>query len=737
MIEGNPLEEALESPQDDQQEQAQQDPLEGREDLQKALYRLAQKVAGYDKYARRQEVMDVRQQRFYWRGVQYIWWNEQAGYFVAAPQSGTQLTVGGTDVDMPRYTDAYEIYAPFGRALIAAFTQNQPGVRFQAEDPTDGADITAKTEAEKYRHYFDRSNDNKKLQQDMARLYCTDARCITYTYWDEEEQKEKTQVYGVLESKVPITARDIKGWNYCILSGETDIDLAKEKYPDKAEKIKSGPSGIGESDYERFARLGVLQGSRSQFQTGEAYSHLVTEHYVFFRPAAFRSITRDKKSGKPDEQMAQELRDIFPGGACVTFIGETYVTSRAQDMDRCLAVSFPLPGDGMARPSMLRPCVTVQDAVNDALNLWKEIYDYMIPVTYMNCGWNDINALRTQMSEPGNHMPFKKQPGESMEDQFYRESPAAVSPDFMEYVQFLVGNFAQFVTGALPALFGGGDKDNQTKGGIAMMREQALGQMSLPWGSMQSHFAIIYGQAAQIAAEMRGDKTVSFDLPEERGANKVQSLNFAALGGNILCYPDTDTSFPETYSAKRAVMFQFMQMAGPEAIQFLMTPNNMEVMKDLLGIEELENPQQEACEQQRIENEKLTKEAPMPDMEGFMKAIVANKVGDMMGQATGQPPQMQPPLDPNQFLKSSVPIDVEMDDHVSHANEGKRVMASPAGQQMKVENPQGFQNLRLHTLEHLKAAAAQMMPPPMMPGAMPPHPAGPPPGTGAGQGAAA
>src|ERR1700721_1524688 len=60
------------------------------ENLQKALKDLLRKALQREMYARRQEVMESRKQRFYDRGIQYIYWDYGAWGF--AP-----LTAGPTN----------------------------------------------------------------------------------------------------------------------------------------------------------------------------------------------------------------------------------------------------------------------------------------------------------------------------------------------------------------------------------------------------------------------------------------------------------------------------------------------------------------------------------------------------------------------------------------------------------------------------------------------------------------
>lgn len=716
-----------------QEDSTESDPLANREDLQQALKELVIRFYKYDAISRRQEVMDTRKQRFYWRDVQYIWWNEGKGAFFSAPQAGMPYTYQNTSIEMPRYCDVYNVFTPCAEIILSAFTQNPPGVRFQAADPKEGQDIAAKVNAEKYRHYFDRQNDNKKLQQDIGRFYLLDSRVVTVTRFDEQKGHTVTRAFGTLESKVAIQARHRSETPYCFIQFEREACDAKAEHPEFADKIKAGTCKIG-SDYEHLARLGVLQGGSYLFAS-ESEQHLVTESWCWLRKSAFAELEKQTSSGAPaslkDKKTAEELAEMFPDGCYVQFEGDTYVLSRSEDMDSHVEISFPSPGDGMSRPSMMHKAVPVQDNVNDSMNLWKEVYDFTIPVTWMNTDWADIQALRMQMSEPGNHLPFKTPPGTPMQDNFFREPPSEVSGDFIQYLEMITGNLLQFITGAVASLFGGSMEDQKTARGYSMARDQAMGRLGIAWGALQRHFASIYQQAVAEEAKHR-EGEINVEIPGQSGESKVDSLDFGALGsGNVLCYPDTDSSFPETFSAKRQSFMQFIQLAGPAAMQMINTPNNLEVTRDMIGLEELEIPGQEACEKQRAEITVLLQESTVPEAKKVDAALMATAAASATGQ---QPPEVQPEA----VMQSTVEVDPIFDLHQFEFQEVQRWLNSPDGRRMKSENPSGWANVRQHGLEHkeimdqqaaqqamqaMAGAAAHAAPPHQQPQNPPAHPA--------------
>ena len=183
-------------------------------ELQTALKSLLRKALQRELYARRQEVMEARRQRFYDRGVQYIYWDFSSWGFAPLSSTGS-----GNPNQESSYEDVYNIYHPFLRALCASLTANSPGAHVEPRTNRT-ADTVASEDADKYREFLEQANDIKQVQLDVARLQCTDGRIIIEVQKASPDIKfgvdekgepldaEILDINGVLESKVPITQND-------------------------------------------------------------------------------------------------------------------------------------------------------------------------------------------------------------------------------------------------------------------------------------------------------------------------------------------------------------------------------------------------------------------------------------------------------------------------------------------------------------------------------------------------
>ena len=697
------------------------------EDMQEAGAALITFFMMQDRFVRRREIMDVRKARFFDRGDQYIYWNDTSQMYVTG-EAGGSLTINSQSVDMPRYMDVYDIYSAYEETLTSVLSQNPPGVNFEPDDYMDEVDITAAQTAEKFRHHIDRVNDRKRLQTDIARLFSTDGRVVALTELVENKDKfgvddqgnpkvePITTPHGVLETKLPILSNYQCEMPYIFFNDELDVSYAKERYPNAAQKIKEGNETLGESAYERLARLGVLQGTKHRIQASDSFNHLTSRHRCFVRPSGYHRI--------PDPDMRQKFRQVFPDGFYGTYCGTVYCESENVSMDDMVAIAHARKGDGQNRPGLLTPLIPLQETFNDLMNLWHEIYDYCVPTIWMD-KTIDIQALREQVSEPGNHQSAPGKPGQPLSDLFWPEPESQVPPELIEALNYLSGQLAQFITGALPALFGGPMEDQKTAKGYQMARDQAMGRIGLPWSAMQELYAAIYKQGILLVArhESADDRTVSVLAGEGRQQQKV-ILNIKDLTkGKFHCFPDQDTNFPETTTSQRQLVMVLQQMAvgSPQLQAILSVPDNVEKQLEILGIPDWMVPAAEARDQQLREIEELLTQPPIPPSpEEMMQASEQFGIATGMAHGAGLPPP--PPPDPKKLMeslsKSSVPIDEQYDLHQVHYQEVQNWLASSKRiEEEEKGNLMGIENVRLHGIAHFKVMQAQLasMPPPPPP----------------------
>jgi hypothetical protein len=277
-----------------------------------------------------------------------------------------------------------------------------------------------------------------------------------------------------------------------------------------------------------------------------------------------------------------------------------------------------------------------------------------------------------------------------------QEQVAQLPPELVQNIDRLL-SLAQFTSGDLPSLYGDGTPDQETASGQKMLSDQAKGQLSPAWGGLQWLFAGTYEIGVVLAAKMLGDRD---SVAIQGGPTGQQQFNPAAiLDGVFGCYPNTDSSFPETMADQRAslqsVLSQLGQGEQGQAIVF--HPDNLKLIKQYSGLENLVIPGAEARDKQLREIEQMLKEPPVPDqtkVPEWQQAV-------QQAQATGQ----QPPEIP---VTSSVPIG-KYDYNQAELDKCIEWLSSTACfEEQQKGNSQGVMNVQLHADLHeaaIKAAA--------------------------------
>jgi hypothetical protein len=136
---------------------------------------------------------------------------------------------------------------------------------------------------------------------------------------------------------------------------------------------------------------------------------------------------------------------------------------------------------------------------------------------------------------------------------------------------------------------------------------------------------------------------------------------------------------------------ELLQNPNEQMHRIIADPNNIKNLQDAIGITNFHIPGEDDREKQLDEIKELMIGAPTP-----------------MGMPTEQVDEMgQPmPMNPDEMeMESSVPIEPLVDDHEVHAAVCRRFLVSEGGRQLRVENPDGYQNILLHMQAHMMLIA--------------------------------
>ena len=715
------------------------------DDLQKKLEAVVIKLQDQEMYDRRIEVLMDRILRFYYDGTQHVYPNWATGVYQVGTSGGYVDIGNGQQVQCPQFMGAYNIFRARWRTMDAVLTQNPPGVGFVADKPGDSESIEAQETAEGFWMLFDQAEKGgqiKRIQKRISYMMGMSGRVISWTHTvkskarfgvnDEGEPRsmETADIYGTMGSKLPIVCKCWAEAPYCFLFDDKNQLTLKAENDWIRDKVVAGEPSIGETDWNRFARIGVKQAKKGFFLTGLALNYLTTEMNGFLRPEVFQDKLFDPAYPGADENDVRDdgtpftYRDkflqLFPDGCHLKWIGKTYSESWNECPDDAIDVAFPDERNGMTGGALMEFMKVVQDTYNDYMNAKRENYETGWSVTYFRGSDEDYQAISNQRSRPNDYILLKEGPPdqEINKQVIYREEPAEPPGGFDEAIEELRGTVSQDITGALPALQGSA-KASQTASGQAMDRSQAMGMLGPAWGNMQIMFAGIAEKAARLASK-NPDHGTEIAVVTEDGSNvtvKLERLKKGKFHSHV-----SDSSFPETTAAKRANLADLIKMAAasPVGQTLFESPDNWEEFMELNGNPDLEFIPAIAAKKQSRELEILLREAPqVPTPEEITQAAQQHAQQSIQAEAQGlpvepfQPPQPKPSLMPeaddyHQWESAKCQIYLSSEDcwlrmNVPQPTEGE------APDQALQKAALGIQNVRLHKAVHDQFLQQQQM----------------------------
>ena len=709
------------------------------------LEAVVRKLQDQEMYDRRIEVLLDRIMRFYYDGVQHVYPNWATGVYQVGTAGGYVDIGNGQNVQCPMFMGAYNIFRARWRSLDAVLTQNPPGVGFAADHPQESESIEAAETAEGFWEMFDQAEKGgqvKRIQKRVSYMMGMSGRVVSWTKTlkskarfganddGEPRSMETAEIYGTMESKLPIVCKSWADSPYCFLFDDKNVLTLKAQNEWIRSKVTAGEASIGESDWNRFARIGVKQAKKGFFLTGLALNYLTTELNGFLRPEVFEDKLFDPAYPGADENDVREdgktftYRDkflqLFPDGCHVKWVGKTYSESWNECPDDAIDVAFPMERDGLTGGALMEPMKVIQDAYNDYMNAKRENYETGWSVTYFRGNDEDYAAISNQRSRPNDYVLLKEGPPdqEIAKSVIHREDPAAPPEGFDQAIEELRGPVSQDITGALPALQGTSNKET-TASQQAMDRSQAMGMLGPSWASMQIMFSGIAEKAARLASKNpdHGTEIAVVGKDGQKITVKMERLKKGKFHAHV-----SDSSFPETTAAKRANLADLIKMAAasPVGQTLFESPDNWEEFIELNGNQDLVFIPAIAFKKQARELEILLQEPPIiPTPEQIAEYSMQHAQQTIQAEQQGlpappfAPPQPQPSLMPEaddyhkwesakcqEYLSSE---DCWLRSNVAQPDEG--VDPAQALEQKKL----GIQNVRLHKAVHDQFMAQQAM----------------------------
>lgn len=477
--------------------------------------------------------------------------------------------------------------------------------------------------------------------------------------------RQVIEIYSPLEVKIPANARN-RGQIYSvILEEEIHYSQLRHKFPDYFDKINGG-EGNSSSSYERWAR--------SNYELdGGTLENLTTMDRIWLKPDAFCVL---------DKETSDKLNKMYPKGVYYAVINDDVCEIKGESFDDCWTFSES-PGDRrlLAVPPA-KNVVPIQELTNEIMSLEVKCLRHSIGTTFINPEVFSFEAYRKTRKEPGQIHPMgMSAAGGKLADNI-AELRTAVLPKEAQDLDAKLEKMGQFLSGAFPSVFGGEAGGSKTAFEYKESRNNALQRLGIVWKIISNIYAQMMHRCIKgFINHMKDDAFYSVKQGNSYINVWIQKAELQGKIGRVA--PEVSEQFPTSWAQKRAILLDLMEMQNEMINAVIFHPENLGLLSQLIGIEDMYIPGDNDRNKQLEEIRTLITSEPI--MTGAIDPV------------TGQP-QMTP----------SVPTEPMLDNGNVHIETMKAFACSDVGLYVKENNPMGWANFMAHLQEHMMYMAEQI-----------------------------
>lgn len=694
------------------------------EEVGQALWEIVNRVETADNSNRIKVLTYSKRNDLFFKGIQYLLWNSAANDW-EIPESSMMDGVDDAEFDARVLNRIINIIRPNVESIVAALSAALPTVKFFPEDSDQPEDVTTSKAWSNLADLIQLKNDaklkfiqliysmimnhytaiynypeehekngkykvpvygtKKIIQSWQSCLQCgmdveeSEMMCpqcgsdqIDSTQSEEEipfiqeyreaaKTMEKIEIFSPMNVKIPTyVAQQDEKMGYLILEQDMHYALLRSIYPEIADKIIPGDG----SNSDRWARI-------YNYSSDEG---LVTVRHAWFRPWMFQTIE--------DEEIRAQLLQLFPEGCCAVFIENQFVEAYNENLDtRWTIPKWPLSEYITAEP-LVNTIVPIQEMRNSLVNLTIETIEHGISETFVDPQVVDTEVYSQTPSAPGNLYPVKNvRPGVPLDQSFASLKPAILSQEVPTVFNILDAD-TKFLTGNYPAVYGGpNDSGSKTFSEYSMSRTQALQRLALIWTTANVTWAKVLEKSVlsfienlvedEKFSKQQGDGYVNIWIRQSELAGKIGRVQ-----------AESSEQFPMSWSQKRDALFKLLELGFEPIVQAMSHPENSSLLTQFVGVDEFYFPGSEDRDKQLSEIAELLRGQPQID-----------------------------PANP-QVMMPSVPIEPDVDNDQVHIFVTQAWLVSPVGQDTKLTNPGGYQNVVAHLQMHMQKFMMEQQPPP-------------------------
>jgi hypothetical protein len=481
---------------------------------------------------------------------------------------------------------------------------------------------------------------------------------------DKEKSRVIIEPFGVLNVKVPYSARSQEHCGYLILKFDQSIASLRSIF------CVPGPQGeepLIENIEPSTADPTVDSTIRypSVFLNNQPQNTAVVK-CVWYRPWQFELIGSTR--GSNDRESIQKIKTAYPDGCYVIYINSEPVEINGEDLDQHWTIGLDPRSSSIHAEPMGTNLAMIQDINAEIDELELQTMEHGISELFIASDAIDFNKYGNAQAKPGNVTQAFKEPGRSIGDNFFETRTAQLSPEIIGLTA-KYRNYAEFVTGDFPTVYGGQVPGTSTATEYTKSQNQALQRLSTVSTIAAHLWADVIDKAVKEYAE---NLEYNEKLVDKTSSGfQTTNIDFMALKrgevGN--CEPEFSELLPLSSMQIKDTLIQLVGTKDEMLMAMISHPQNNELVKKALGIPELYIPGINDRTKQYREISLLLDAQPQPNPKSPLGA------------------------------ESSIPPE-EFDDHIVEMEVCKVWLNSFKGQKAKAENPNGYQNVVLHWKAH-------------------------------------
>jgi hypothetical protein len=470
------------------------------------------------------------------------------------------------------------------------------------------------------------------------------------------ENKSKTciEVFSPLFSYIPFYARRQEHMPYHRLRFETHYSALKNLYPFL--KKKGFNAGVDTRDAEDRA-----------ISVGTNSSNLCTVECWWLRDWALDILDNRDTDIKL-------LKEKYPDGIYLVYVDDQLVDIANENLDDHWIISQNPLSHYLHADPIGKPLAPIQELQNEVVDLQIETFEHSIPETHARADVVDFKKYGKERARPGMMYPVNAPAdGTPLSGSFHTIKTATLSEEHAAFLSFLK-NEGQFVVHSFPSIFGGpATSGSKTAREYIESRSMALQVLGLTWNMVKDTWARVMSVAVPLQIRALKHMGEDYNMVEKTDTgfinNWIKQTDLLGTLGRIEA--DVDEEMPLSPYQLKGLLTELIALKDENISAALYHPQNTPMLKKALGAPDFYIPGSDDRNKQFAEFVDLLNGVPVP---------------------------VRP-----------------TDNHMVEAEACVSFMNSPTGLMIKKHNPEGYDMLEMHWMEHESAKAQIASPGPVNP----------------------